>query len=96
MVFRLVSNKIVLGINVMKNFLRKYRNSNDIQENGYMEIKAGEYVYRYLKEIQRHFDLSDEKMRRIIHKIYKDTGLFGKFTKFMKKKISMLKSSVHY
>ena len=71
----------------MNNFFSKYKNNSN-----YTEIKVKEYLYRYLKELQRHFDLSDKKMRMILFRIYKDTGNFNLFIKFMKKKLSMLKS----
>jgi len=36
------------------------------------EIKIKEYMNNYIFELQRHFDLSDRKMRIILHKIYKE------------------------
>ena len=88
MVFGLNNNKMSLGIFIMQNFFQKYKNNS----NNYTEIKVKEYLYKYLKELQRHFDLSDKKMRLILYRIYKDTGKLNIFIKLMKKKLSMLKS----
>lgn len=71
----------------MQNFFQK---SNKF--DNYSEIKVKEYIYKYIKELQRHFDMPDKKMRSILYRIYKDTGNFNLFIKFMKKKLSMLKS----
>ncbi|MBQ8848200.1 MAG: hypothetical protein IJ003_04575 [Candidatus Gastranaerophilales bacterium] len=55
------------------------------------EIKIREYIYKYIKELQRHFDMSDKKMRLILYQVYKD--LTPSFLKdFMKKICSMIKS----
>ena len=61
-------------------------------KNNYLEIKVKEYLYRYIKELQRHFDMPHNKMRKILYRIYKDTGRFNIFIKLMKKRVSMLKS----
>ena len=71
----------------MQNLFRRYKNSDN-----YTEIKVKEYIYKYMKELQRHFDLSDNKMRNILYKIYQDTGKLSLLIKFMKKKLSVLKS----
>ena len=75
----------------MQKFFKRYK-KNKIINNNSPETKVREYLYKYLKELQRHFDLSDKKMRMILYKIYKDTGRLNVFIKFMKKKLSMLKS----
>lgn len=66
----------------------------DIEEakNNFAEKKAKEYINKYLKELQRHFDLSDRKMRIILYKIYKESGFLHKISKFMKNGYSVLKS----
>ena len=74
----------------MQKFFRKYKTVKD--QNNTFEPKAREYLYKYIKELQRHFDLPDKKMRLILYRIYKDTSSFSLFVKFMKKKLSMLKS----
>ena len=38
----------------------------------YKEIRAKEYIRKYIKELQRHFDISDRKMRIILYRVYKD------------------------
>ena len=74
----------------MQNFFQKYKAEK--KQNNTPDLKVREYLYKYSKELQRHFDLSDKKMRKIIYKIYKDTSELHLFIKFMKKKLSMLKS----
>jgi len=90
MEFGLTVDKISLGIIIMKKFFRKFKKNNT--ENSYAEIKVREYICKYLKELQRHFDLSDKRMRIILRRICKDSGNFNIFIKFMKKKLSVLKS----
>ncbi len=77
-----------------------FNRNKTIKEENPDELKAKEYMNKYIKELQRHFDLSDRKMRAILHKIYKETGplfflkrVLKKFSrKFFKKYSSMLKS----
>ena len=60
------------------------------------EKKVREYIAKYLKELQRHFDVPDRKMRLIIYKIYKDLTPLSLITlfylAFVKKIKSMIKS----
>ena len=56
------------------------------------ETKVREYITNYLFELQRHFDISDRKMRYILRKVYRDSGSLHKFGYFIKKYISMVKS----
>ncbi len=56
------------------------------------DLKVREYINNYLSELQRHFDVSDKKMRNIIYEIYKESGSIPKFKRFIKKYISMVKS----
>ena len=70
----------------MQKFIQDYEQENTC------DIKIKEYLNNYLKELQRHFDVSDRKMRIILYKIYKDLSPFNIIKKFMKNKISMLKS----
>ena len=74
----------------MQKFFNKY--NKPLKKNNYTELKVREYLYKYIKELQRHFDLPDKKMRMVLYKIYKDTSKFNIFAKFVKKKLSMLKS----
>ena len=52
------------------------------------ELKVKEYINNYIKELQRHFDVSDKRMRAIIYSVYKDSIPIS----FMKNLIYMLKS----
>ena len=48
----------------MQKFFQKKKNLE--------EIRVKEYINKYIKELQRHFDMSDKKMRTIILDVYKD------------------------
>jgi len=66
--------------------------NNDINQNinqNTAELKVIEYINKYLQELQRHFDISDRKMRYILYKIYKDSSLVNKFIKSVKNKFSV-------
>ena len=56
------------------------------------EIKIKGYINNYLKEIQRHFDVSDKYMRILLYKIYKQKSPAAKIKILSKKCISMVKS----
>ena len=56
------------------------------------ETKIKNYINNYLIELQRHFDISDNKMRFILYKVYKDKGFSSKIKKLIKKYMSMVKS----
>ena len=77
----------------MPKFFHKYKKTKT--GNNYTEQKVKEYLYKYLKELQRHFDMPDNKMRMILYRIYKDTGGFNRFIKFMKKKLSRVKIQIY-
>ena len=64
----------------MKNFIQK-------QEN-FEELKVQEYIKKYVRELQRHFDMSDNKIRVILYRVYKELAPIN----FIKKWIYMLKS----
>lgn len=65
---------------IMKNFIQK-------QEN-FEELKVQEYIKKYVQELQRHFDMSDNKIRVILYRVYKELAPIN----FIKKWIYMLKS----
>ncbi len=65
---------------IMKNFIQK-------QEN-FEEMKVQEYIKKYVRELQRHFDMSDNKIRVILYRVYKELAPIN----FIKKWIYMLKS----
>ena len=56
------------------------------------EIKVREYIINYLLELQRHFDISDKRMRSILFKVYRDLSSMPKLGNFIKKYMSMVKS----
>ena len=62
-------------------------NKNNLEEK-FKESKVKEYINKYVKELQRHFDMPDKKMRSIVYKVYKDLSPFN----FIKTWIYMLKS----
>ena len=68
--------------------MQKFSNKNKTLEQVYNEAKVKEYMNKYIKELQRHFDVSDYDMRSIIFCIYKELSPFN----FIKKWISMVKS----
>ena len=90
MVFGDGADKMSLGINAMQKIFNKRKGSANIPT----ENKVKEYIYKYLKELQRHFDLSDRIMRRILLRIYKDTSGFSLFIKQVKKKLSHAKIQI--
>ncbi len=61
-------------------------------ENCFEERKVKEYINRYLKELQRHFDMSDSRIRTIIFSIYKDLSPYNFIKLYIKKQLDMLKS----
>ena len=52
--------------------MQKFFNKNKSLEESYKELRVKEYINKYIKELQRHFDVSDNKMRSIVYKVYKD------------------------
>ena len=52
----------------MQNFFEKNKTPEEI----YKELRVKEYIVKYIKELQRHFDMPDKKMRLIIYKVYQD------------------------
>jgi len=68
----------------MQKFIRIYKIPKETLE----ERKIKEYISCYVKELQRHFDMSDKKMRSILYKVYKDLPPFS----FIKKLICVIKS----
>ena len=68
--------------------MQKFFDKNKSLEESYKELRVKEYINKYIKELQRHFDVSDNKMRSIIYKVYKDLSPFN----LIKSWIYMLKS----
>ncbi len=52
--------------------MQKFFQNKENLEETFKESRAKEYMNKYIKELQRHFDLSDRKMRLIVYKVYKD------------------------
>lgn len=68
--------------------MQKFFDKNKTLEETYKELRVKEYINKYIKELQRHFDVSDSKMRSIIYKVYKDLSPFN----LIKSWIYMIKS----
>lgn len=68
--------------------MQKFFDKNKSLEESYKETRVKEYINKYIKELQRHFDISDIKMRSIIYKVYKDLSPFN----LIKSWIYMVKS----
>ena len=67
--------------------MQKFFDKKTLEES-YKEIRVKEYIIRYIKELQRHFDMPDKKMREILYKVYKELSPLS----FIKSWISMVKS----
>ena len=68
--------------------MQKFFNKNKTLDETYKELRVKEYIKKYIKELQRHFDVSDRKMRLILFKVYKDLSPLN----IIKSWIYMLKS----
>ena len=40
--------------------MQKFFDKNNLEET-YKELRVKEYINKYIKELQRHFDMSDKK-----------------------------------
>ena len=52
--------------------MQKFFNKNKTLDETYKELRVKEYIKKYIKELQRHFDMPDKKMCLIIYKVYQD------------------------
>ena len=68
--------------------MQKFFDKKTLEEN-YKELRVKEYINKYIKELQRHFDVPDNKMRAILYKVYKDLSPLS----FFKSWISVIKSN---
>jgi len=68
--------------------MQKFFDKNKSLEETYKELRVKEYINKYIKELQRHFDMPDKKMRSIIYKVYQDLSPFN----LIKSWIYMVKS----
>jgi len=74
---------------IMQNFFKeKNISAHKLQK----EKKVQEYINKYLREIQRHFDMPDSELRLILHRIYKELSPYHFIKIMMKNKLDMLKS----
>jgi len=76
----------------MQNFFRNFMNKNE--EKIFEELKIKEYILRYIKELQRHFDLPDSRLKAVIGSIYRDFSFLNKAKTMMKNKFEVIKSFV--
>ncbi len=72
--------------------MQKYFKENQNLDESQDDKKVKEYINKYLKELQRHFDMPDRRMRLILYRIYKELSPFHIIKVFMKKYIDMIKS----
>ena len=63
----------------MRNFISKKQNL----EEAYVDYKIKAYINRYIKELQRHFDVSDKKIRILLYQVYRDLKPFDFIKKFL-------------
>ena len=79
--------------------MQKFFNHNKTLEETYKENRVKEYINKYIKELQRHFDMSDKKMRSIIYKVYQDLSPFNLIKSWIymikSKYIKKLKGKIH-
>jgi len=76
----------------MKKFFRNF--NYNYEEKIFEELKIKEYILKYIKELQRHFDLPDKRIKIIIRSIYHDLSFFSKIKIIVKKKFEVLKSLI--
>lgn len=72
--------------------MQKFIRNQEMTEENQDELKVREYMNKYIKELQRHFDLPDKKMRMILYKIYKELSPYCFIKTFLKNQFSMIKS----
>ena len=64
--------------------MRKFVQNKKMTEKNLEDLKVKEYMNKYIKELQRHFDMSDKRMRLILYKIYKESSPVNIAKKFFK------------
>lgn len=72
--------------------MRKFVQNKKITEKNLEDLKVKEYMDKYIKELQRHFDVPDRRMRLILYKIYKEFSPCNFFKNFLKNQLDMIKS----
>ncbi|MBR6298120.1 MAG: hypothetical protein IKR34_02630, partial [Candidatus Gastranaerophilales bacterium] len=63
----------------MRNFISKKHILKDV----YIDYKIKNYINMYIKELQRHFDVSDKKMTSILYDVYCDLNPSGFIKKIL-------------
>ena len=71
----------------MRNYIRKKQNLEEI----YTDYKIKDYLNRYLKELQRHFNISDRRMKFLLLEVYRDLKPFDFIKKICYIKMQMKK-----
>ena len=72
--------------------MRKFIQNKKLTEKNLEDLKVKEYMDKYIKELQRHFDVPDRRMRLILYKIYKEFSPYNFFKNFLKNQLDMIKS----
>ncbi len=72
--------------------MRKFIQNKKVTEKNLEDLKVKEYMDKYIKELQRHFDVPDRRMRLILYKIYKEFSPYNFFKNFLKNQLDMIKS----
>ena len=65
----------------MKNFIQN--------ERTFEELKVQEYIIKYVRELQRHFDMPDKTVRLVLMRVCKEL----KPKNLIKKMVCMIKSN---
>ena len=79
----------------MRNFISKKHILKDI----YIDYKIKNYINMYIKELQRHFNVSDKKMTDILYDVYCDLKPSGFIKKILYAKMrikSFLKKEIKW
>ena len=72
--------------------MRRFVQNKKITEKNLEDLKVKEYMDKYIKELQRHFDVSDKRMRTILHQVYQEFSPYNFLKNFLKNQITMIKS----
>ena len=71
----------------MRKFIPKKQNLEEV----YTNYKIKDYLNRYLKELQRHFNVSDKRMKLLLLEVYRDLKPFDFVKKICCAKMQMEK-----
>lgn len=76
----------------MDKFLKIFFNKKSKDEVDFEEAKLKNYILKYIEELQRHFDVPKNKIRKILRSVYFELSFFNSIRKIMKKKFEVIKS----